>query len=144
MKMKPGSREKISNWSDKCTRIDQSEGESDVTFVFVIILYSARPVGIMPCLARQFRKMVVRSNKAVLVSYFEPQQVVFSESGAAKLVHSMRMLVITNPTFVLVKCEDSPSTGGRGKPQTSDLACITVTGTGRSFGEWWESLGESS
>ena len=66
---------------------------------------TVRPVGIMPCLARQFRKMVVRSNKAVLVSYFEPQQVVFSESGAAKLVHSMRMLVTTNPTFVLVKCD---------------------------------------
>ena len=39
---------------------------------------AVRPVGIMPCLERQFRKLVTRENKAVLVSYFEPQQVVFS------------------------------------------------------------------
>ena len=66
---------------------------------------TVRPVGIMPCLERQFRKMVTRSSKAALVSYFEPQQIVFSEAGAAKLVHSMRMLVEGNPDFVLVKCD---------------------------------------
>ena len=66
---------------------------------------TVRPVGIMPCLERQFRKMVTRANKPVMVNYFEPQQVVFSEAGAAKLVHSMRMLVESNPHFVLVKCD---------------------------------------
>jgi hypothetical protein len=46
--------------------------------------------------------MVNRSNKLVLVSFFEPQQVVFSEGGAAKLVNSMRMLLKANPNFILV------------------------------------------
>ena len=63
---------------------------------------TVRLVGIMPCLERQFRKMVTRAN--VMVSYFEPQQVLFSEEGAAKLVHSVRMLVESNENFVLVKC----------------------------------------
>ena len=66
---------------------------------------TVRPVGIMPSLKRQFRKMVTRSSKAALVSYFEPQQIVFSEAGAAKLVSSMRKLVEANPQFVLVKCD---------------------------------------
>ena len=39
------------------------------------------------------------------MSYFEPQQIVFSEAGAAKLVHSMRMIMEENPTFVFVKCD---------------------------------------
>ena len=30
---------------------------------------------------------------------------VFSEAGAAKLVHSMRMMMEENPTFVFVKCD---------------------------------------
>ena len=66
---------------------------------------SIRPIGVMPCLERQFRKLVTKFNKGALVSYFEPQQVVFSEGGAAKLVHSIRMLVEANPNFVLVKCD---------------------------------------
>ena len=66
---------------------------------------SIRPVGVLPCLERQFRKLVTKFNKGALVNYFEPQQVVFSEAGAAKLVHSMRMLMEANPTFVLVKCD---------------------------------------
>ena len=64
-----------------------------------------RPVGVMPCLERQYRKLVIRSNKPALVSYFEPQQIVFSESGAAKFVHSMRMLIEANLEFVMVKCD---------------------------------------
>ena len=39
------------------------------------------------------------------MSFFEPQQIVFSQAGAAKLVHSVRMLMEANPTFVLVKCD---------------------------------------
>jgi hypothetical protein len=45
--------------------------------------------------------MVNRSNKLVLVSFFEPQQVVFSEGGAAKLVNSMRMLLEANPSLLM-------------------------------------------
>ena len=66
---------------------------------------SVRPVGVLPCLERQYRKLVTRFNKGALVNYFEPQQVVFSQAGAAKLVHSMRMLMEKNPGFVLIKCD---------------------------------------
>ena len=54
---------------------------------------------------RQFRKLVTRFNKGTLVTFFEPQQIVFSEAGAAKLVHSVRMVMEANPSFVLVKCD---------------------------------------
>ena len=63
------------------------------------------PVGVMPCLERQFEKLSTRFNKSCFVSYFEPQQVVFSEAGAAKLVHSRRKRMEENPDFVLVKCD---------------------------------------
>ena len=51
-----------------------------------------RPIGIEPCLARTLHKMVTRTNRATLVKYFEPQQVV-------------RMLSEANPSFVVVKCD---------------------------------------
>ena len=60
---------------------------------------------VLPCLERQFRKLVTRFNKGALVNYFEPQQIVFSQAGAAKLVHSVRMVMEANPTFVCVKCD---------------------------------------
>ena len=66
---------------------------------------TVKPVGVMPCLERQFEKLSTRFNKSCFVSYFEPQQVVFSEAGAAKLVHSRRMMMEENPDFVFVKCD---------------------------------------
>ena len=50
-------------------------------------------------------KLETRFNKAPLVEFFEPQQIVFSEAGAGKLVHSIRMLMENNPGFVFVKCD---------------------------------------
>ena len=66
---------------------------------------SVRPVGIEPCLARTFHKMVNRENRSVLEKYFEPQQVVVSVAGGAKLVNSIRMLAEANPDFIVVKCD---------------------------------------
>ena len=43
---------------------------------------AVRPVGIEPYLARNMHKMVNKANRAVLVNYFEPQQVVVSVAGA--------------------------------------------------------------
>ena len=68
---------------------------------------AVRPVGIEPCLARSFHKMVNRENKQVLVSFLEPQQLALSVAGGAKLVHSVRMLSEANPTFVAVKTDIS-------------------------------------
>jgi hypothetical protein len=64
-----------------------------------------RPIGIEPCLARCFHKVVVRSNRPVLTSFLEPQQLALSVAGGAKLVHSVRMLAEANPGFVVVKCD---------------------------------------
>ena len=66
---------------------------------------AVRPVGIEPCLARTLHKMVTRENRSALVKYFEPQQVVVSVAGAAKLINSVRMLSEANPEFIVVKCD---------------------------------------
>ena len=68
---------------------------------------AVRPVGIEPCLARSFHKMVNRENKAALVNFLEPQQLALSVAGGAKLVHSVRMLSEANPTHVVVKTDIS-------------------------------------
>ena len=66
---------------------------------------TVRPIGIEPCLARTLHKIVNRRNKATLVKYFEPQQVVVSVAGGSKLVNSVRMLSEANPSFIVVKCD---------------------------------------
>ena len=66
---------------------------------------AVRPVGIEPCLARTLHKMVTRENRSALVKYFEPQQVVVSVGGAAKLINSVRMLSEANPEFIVVMCD---------------------------------------
>ena len=66
---------------------------------------TVRPVGIEPCLARTLHKIVNRQNQQALVKYFEPQQVVVSVAGGAKLVNCVRMLSEANPSFVVVKCD---------------------------------------
>ena len=52
-----------------------------------------RPLGVLPCLKRQFRKLAIRFNKGPLVKFYEPQQIVFSQAGAAKLGHTVRMVM---------------------------------------------------
>ena len=66
---------------------------------------AVRPVGIEPCLARNFHKVANKENRPVLVKFFEPQQVVVSVAGGAKLVMSVRMLSEANPHFIVVKCD---------------------------------------
>ena len=66
---------------------------------------AVRLVGIEPCLARNFHKMVNKENRPVLVKHFEPQQVVVSVAGGAKLVFTIRMLSEANPDFIVVKCD---------------------------------------
>ena len=53
---------------------------------------AVRPVVIEPGLARNFHKLANKENRPVLVKFFEPQQVVVSVAGGAKLVMSVRML----------------------------------------------------
>ena len=53
---------------------------------------TVRPVGIEPCLVSTLHKIVTRQKQPALVKYFEPQQVVVSVAGGAKLVNCVRML----------------------------------------------------
>ena len=70
-----------------------------------IAMTAVRPIGIRPSLSRAIHKVVTRSTKATFTTYFEPQQVVLSQAGAAKLVMGVRMLAEANPTFVVVKSD---------------------------------------
>ena len=64
-----------------------------------------RPVGVRPQLSRQIHKMVHANNKGVLRTFFEPQQLAFSEAGGAKLVQSVRMLSEANEDFIVIKMD---------------------------------------
>ena len=66
---------------------------------------AVRPIGIRPSLSRAIHKVVTRSTRPAFTKYFEPQQVVLSQAGAAKLVMGVRMLAEANPSFVVVKSD---------------------------------------
>ena len=51
---------------------------------------AVRPIGIRPSLSRAIHKVVTRSTRPAFTKYFEPQQVVLSQAGAAKLVMGVR------------------------------------------------------
>ena len=64
---------------------------------------TVRPIGIRPCLSRAIHKVVTRASGGAFTSYFEPQQIVLSQAGAAKLVMGVRMQAEANPTLLLLK-----------------------------------------
>jgi hypothetical protein len=66
---------------------------------------AVRPIGIRPCLSRAIHKVVTKATRPAFTTYFEPQQVVLSQAGAAKLVMGIRMLAEANPQFVVVKSD---------------------------------------
>ena len=70
-----------------------------------IVMTTIRPIGIRPCLSRAIHKVVTRATRETFTAYFEPQQVVLSQAGAAKLVMGIRMLSEANPTFVVIKSD---------------------------------------
>ena len=66
---------------------------------------AVRPLGMRNPLLKQFHREVTTQNKEAIVSYFEPQQLVVSKAGAAKLVFSVRSLAEARPDFVVVKLD---------------------------------------
>ena len=60
---------------------------------------SIRPIGIRNPLQKAFCGEVVLEAKQDFRAVLEPQQLVFSPGGAAKLVHATRMLLEANRTF---------------------------------------------
>ena len=59
-----------------------------------------RPLGIRNPLLKALHREVINSSREELLSFLEPQQLGMSLGGASKLVHSIRMLLEANPTFV--------------------------------------------
>ena len=64
-----------------------------------------RPIGIKNPLVRTIHREVINYNKSELVRFLEPQQLVVSEAGAAKLVNTVRMMLEANPDFVAVQID---------------------------------------
>ena len=61
-----------------------------------------RPVGIKSSFVRTLHKRVVTDNRGALREYLEPQQLALAPGGAAKLVHTVRMMLEANPDHVVL------------------------------------------
>ena len=61
---------------------------------------SIRPLGIRNPLLKSFHREVINGSKGELLAFLEPQQLGMSKGGAAKLIHSVRMILEENPDFV--------------------------------------------
>ena len=66
---------------------------------------TVRPIGIRNPLLKVFHREAIKANKEELLEYLEPQQLAMSQAGAAKLVHSVRMMVEEKREMVLVKLD---------------------------------------
>ena len=64
-----------------------------------------RPVGMKNPVFGTLHKEVIMQNKSTIVEHLEPQQLGMSVGGGAKLVHSVRMTLESNPEFIAVKCD---------------------------------------
>ena len=64
-----------------------------------------RPIGMRNPFIKTIHKEIITQNKHNFKEYLEPQQLGMSVGGAAKLVHSVRMTLEKNPTFVCVKLD---------------------------------------
>ena len=66
---------------------------------------TVRPIGIRNPLAKSFHRQAVQQNKQDLVSFLEPEQLVLSKGGAAKLVNTVRTMSESRRDFVVVKVD---------------------------------------
>ena len=65
-------------------------------------LPAVRPIGMGDSLRKAFHLHAFKENKTAMAEYLEPLNVVLAEGGAAKLVHSVRMMHEANPSFVVL------------------------------------------
>ena len=65
----------------------------------------ARPLGIRNSLMRLFNKEVVVQSRQEIRSFLEPQQLGFSQAGAAKLVHCVRGILSHRRDFICVRMD---------------------------------------
>ena len=64
-----------------------------------------RPIGVRNPLPKLFHQETVIQNKADLREALEPQQLAMSPAGAAKLVHTVRLMMELNPEMTAVKID---------------------------------------
>ena len=62
-----------------------------------------RPIGLRNPFIKTIHKEIISQNRHIFKAYLEPQQLGMSVGGAAKLVHSVRMTLEKNPSFICVK-----------------------------------------
>ena len=66
---------------------------------------TVRPIGIRNPLPKLFHQETISQNKGELREALEPQQLAMSPAGAAKLVHTVRMMMEENPDMAAVKID---------------------------------------
>ena len=66
---------------------------------------TVRPIGIRNPLPKASHRESIKQNKEELVEYLEPQQLAMSQAGAAKLVHTVRMMMDIKADMVAVKID---------------------------------------
>lgn len=64
-----------------------------------------RPIGMRNPFIKTIHKETISQNRHIFKEYLEPQQLGMSVGGAAKLVHSVRMTLEKNPSFICVKLD---------------------------------------
>ena len=66
---------------------------------------TVRPIGVRNPLPKLFHQESIKQNRGELRQALEPQQLAMSPAGAAKLVHTVRMMVEQNPDMCAVKID---------------------------------------
>ena len=66
---------------------------------------TVRPIGIKNPLAKSFHRQAIQQNKPDLLAYLEPEQLVLSKGGAAKLINTVRSLSENRRDFIVVKVD---------------------------------------
>ena len=66
---------------------------------------TVRPIGIRKPLAKSFHRQAIHQSKPELVSFLEPEQLVMSKGGAAKLVNVVRSMSEMRRDYVVVKVD---------------------------------------
>ena len=66
---------------------------------------TVRPIGVRNNLPKMFHQEPIQQNKSELREALEPQQLAMSPAGAAKLVHTVRMMMEENPDMAAVKID---------------------------------------
>ena len=62
-----------------------------------------RPIGMRNPLVKALHGEVFKQNRAEFTRFLEPQQLGMSVAGGHQLVHSIRMLLEENPTFIVLR-----------------------------------------